>query len=66
MHEIGKKERVTVATSDGLEQTIVFGEGAVRMSARELYEDVKSVQIDIRRDYTDKSSRLRNTLESYL
>ena len=66
VHEIGKKERVTVATSDGLEQTIVFGEGAVRMSARELYEDVKSVQIDIRRDYTDKSSRLRNTLESYL
>lgn len=66
VHEIGKKERVTVATSDGLEQTIVFGEGAVRMSARELYEDVRSVQIDIRRDYTDKSSRLRNTLESYL
>ena len=66
VHEIGKKERVTVATSDGLEQPIVFGEGAVRMSARELYEDVKSVQIDIRRDYTDKSSRLRNTLESYL
>lgn len=37
---IGKKHRVTVATSDGLVQTIVLGEGGVRMSARELMEEI--------------------------
>ncbi len=35
-HELGKKYHVTVATSDALEQLIVIGQGAVRMSSREL------------------------------
>lgn len=39
-HVIGKKHHVTVATSDGLEQIIVMGEGAYRISAREFYEEV--------------------------
>ncbi len=38
---IGKKHRVTVATSDGLIQTIILGEGAVRMSARELMDEIR-------------------------
>lgn len=42
-HEIGKKHNVTVATSDALEQMIVTGEGAKRMSAREFLEEVKRV-----------------------
>ena len=42
-HEIGKKYHVTVATSDGLEQMIVLGEGAYRISAREFYNQVISV-----------------------
>lgn len=63
VHEIGRRERVTVATSDGLEQTIVFGEGAVRMSARELYEDVMSTKADIRRDFLAKTSKLGNGIE---
>lgn len=41
--EIGRKHRVTVATSDALEQTIVLGEGAVRISAREFEEEVRRV-----------------------
>ena len=39
-HEIGRKHNVTVATSDALEQMIVAGEGAKRMSAREFWEEV--------------------------
>lgn len=43
VHEIGKKYRVTVATSDGLEQLIIWGQGAARMSARELREEIGRV-----------------------
>ncbi len=42
-HEIGKKHNVTVATSDALEQMIVAGDGAKRMSADEFKEEVKRV-----------------------
>lgn len=63
VHEIGRRERVTVATSDGLEQTIVFGEGAVRMSARELYEEIMSTKADIRREFLAKTSKLENGIE---
>lgn len=35
VHEIADKNQVFVATSDGLEQTIILGEGATRISARE-------------------------------
>ncbi len=40
-HDIAKDHHVTVATSDGLEQIIVLGEGASRMSSRELELAVK-------------------------
>ena len=63
VHEIGKKERVTVATSDGLEQTIVFGEGAVRMSARELYDEVEAALSEMRKNHIEKSIRVKNTME---
>jgi predicted RNA-binding protein with PIN domain len=45
--ELGKKHRVRVATSDGTEQIIILGSGAYRMSAAELYEDVKRVEKEI-------------------
>ncbi len=40
VHRMAKKYQVTVATSDALEQLIIWGEGAIRQSARELYEAV--------------------------
>ena len=39
--KLAKDYSVTVATSDGLEQLIVSGQGVSRMSARELYREVK-------------------------
>lgn len=42
-HELSGKYRVTVATSDGMEQLIILGEGALRMSARELEVDTKRI-----------------------
>lgn len=46
--ELGKKHRVRVATSDSLEQIIILGSGAYRMSASELYADIKRVEKEIK------------------
>lgn len=40
VHKLAKNAHITVATSDGLEQMIIMGNGACRMSARELKEEV--------------------------
>lgn len=42
VHRIGRKYQVTVATSDALEQVIIWGQGAGRMSAQELRREVES------------------------
>jgi len=47
-HEIARKHRVRVATSDGLEQIIILGHGAMRMSANALLEEVQEVEKAIR------------------
>ncbi len=47
-HEIGRKHRVYVATSDGLEQVIILGHGAMRLSANALLEEVTEVEKAIR------------------
>ncbi len=44
-----REHRVRVATSDGLEQMIILGHGAVRMSAAELEFELRQVEADIRR-----------------
>ncbi|MBQ4327457.1 MAG: TetM/TetW/TetO/TetS family tetracycline resistance ribosomal protection protein [Clostridia bacterium] len=46
-YEIGKKYRVRVATSDNLEQIIVLGHGAERVSARAFYDEVRKVAAEI-------------------
>ena len=47
-HEIGRKHRVRVATSDGLEQIIILGHGALRLSASAFLEEVQEVEKAIR------------------
>ena len=39
----GKDYRITVATSDRLEQIIIMGHGCARLSARDLLEEVTRV-----------------------
>ena len=43
-YEIAKDHRVRVATSDGLEQLIILGHGAIRVSAREFHEEIETAQ----------------------
>ena len=45
--ELTKNYHVTVATSDGIEQMIIFGSGAFRLPARLLEEDVEEVEKSI-------------------
>ncbi len=46
--ELTKQYNVTVATSDALEQLIIFGSGAFRMSARQLEEEIRVVEQGVR------------------
>ncbi|MBQ2433470.1 MAG: NYN domain-containing protein, partial [Clostridia bacterium] len=48
-YEISKYNSVRVATSDALEQMIIFGSGALRVSAQELRKEVESANVEIRR-----------------
>ncbi|MBQ8301916.1 MAG: NYN domain-containing protein, partial [Clostridia bacterium] len=40
-HELGKKHRVRVATSDSIEQIIILGAGATRISANEFLQEIR-------------------------
>ncbi len=46
-YEIGKKYRVKVATSDGMEQLIILGHGAVRVSAPAFHAEVAQTHTEI-------------------
>lgn len=50
-HENGRKHNVTVATSDGLEQIIIIGQGCNLISARELQKDVVESAKRVMEDY---------------
>ncbi len=54
VHELGKKYRVTVATSDGLEQVIILGQGGLRMSANDLKEEIERTSQTIRETYLEQ------------
>ena len=63
-YEIARDHRVRVATSDSLEQLIILGHGAVRLSAREFKAEMEAVEGSIR-EIIAKNNRTRgeeNTL----
>lgn len=47
-HKLSKKHRVRVATSDGLEQLIILGNGAFRLSADGFKKEVEQVESAVR------------------
>jgi predicted RNA-binding protein with PIN domain len=53
-HELQKNYRVTVATSDGIEQVIIMGAGAVRMSAADFWKLVRDTEQEIRESHLEK------------
>ena len=73
-HENGRKHRVIVATSDGMEQIIIRGQGCELLSARDLEREVKSIKMTIRENYqlnakpnslkTELSDKVREALDT--
>ena len=61
-HENARRHDVSVATSDGLEQIIIRGQGCRLVSARELWEDLERVKVMLREEYLDKPQLKRNSL----
>ena len=59
VHQMSKKYKVTVATSDATEQIIIWGAGALRMSAQGLLQEVQETNKEIRRllDITKKPGK---------
>lgn len=51
VHKIGRQHQVTVATSDGLEQIIIMGQGANRISARGLKEEIEETRKQLRQEW---------------
>ena len=50
-HEIARKHKVTVVTSDGLEQIVTMGHGAILMSSRDFKLEVERVNEHLRENY---------------
>lgn len=64
-HENGRKYDVTVATSDRMEQIIITGQGCQLMSARELREDVKRFEQEVR-EKLDQQKKEHSTIGDLL
>nr|WP_304709518.1 TetM/TetW/TetO/TetS family tetracycline resistance ribosomal protection protein [uncultured Acetatifactor sp.] len=60
VHEIGRKHAVSVATSDRLEQMIIWGEGAVRLSAAGFREVIEETSARAREQYERQVEIVRN------
>ena len=48
-HQLAKRHRVRVVTSDGLEQLIILGNGALRVPSRAFIGEVEEAEEEIRR-----------------
>ena len=59
-----KNAHVRVATSDRLEQVIVLGQGAIRLSARELLLEVKEMEKKLRREYLEPMKKRNPLIEN--
>ncbi|RHR06717.1 GTP-binding protein [Pseudoflavonifractor sp. AF19-9AC] len=66
-YDLQKEHRVRVATSDGLEQLIILGHGALRLSARAFKAEVEQAQgeiSDLIRRHNQSGGREQNQLRS--
>ena len=66
VRRIAKDAAVTVSTSDGLEQVIILGQGANRMSAPGLKEEIERTLAEVRGEHLGKKGSVGNYLFDYL
>lgn len=60
--QIGKQYKVSVATSDKLEQIIIMGNGASRLSASDLKKEIDTVNEMMQKDHLNKTTSKKNRL----
>lgn len=65
-HENGKKYNVTVATSDGLEQIIIRGQGCRLLSARELKDEIERTKKTLFEEHPQESKKLSLSIKDML
>lgn len=61
-----KDYSITVATSDGLEQVIIRGQGCGLLSAKDLQEDIKRRKADFKEQHMEPVFKDRNMFGDYL
>ncbi|UUZ82145.1 NYN domain-containing protein [Paenibacillus sp. P26] len=64
--QTGRRKQVYVATSDMIEQHVIFGKGAFRVPASELLVKVRQARKEIRRKIEEDKTTKRNTFDSRL
>lgn len=62
VHRIGRQYQVTVATSDGLEQVIIMGQGAQRISAQGLKKEIEDTEKNAKQEWHQR----RQSSKTYL
>lgn len=65
-HEMGRKYDVTVATSDGLEQVIILGQGCKLLSARDLKKEIERMNEAIREEIVLRKESGKNYLFDHM
>ena len=60
-HKLAKTNKVRVVTSDALEQMIILGNGALRVSSRAFLEEVRQAENEIR-EIINSSNELNNNM----
>jgi len=57
VHDIGRKYHVSVATSDAMEQMIIMGQGAHRISGKELREEILIMNREIQEEHLNQTKK---------
>ena len=65
-HQNQNKYHITVATSDGLQQMIIRGAGCALLSARELMDEIRQLNIKLNHDYLDGMKHNKTSFEDVL
>ncbi len=62
VQDIGRQYHVTVATSDALEQMIILGQGAHRISAKELREEIIIMNRELHEEHLEQTKKTSSYL----
>ena len=62
VHDMAREHQVTVATSDGMEQIIIMGQGARRISARDLLAEIQESKKELRALHLDPAPKMKRYL----